>query len=182
MRRSTAQPGNGPARATEQTRVPAGPEPVGPARARSRTERGAPPGRARGSTGRTAARPVPIRPGADRTHRLALEGRLAHENASTLEAALDELCDAGIGELVLDMGALHGVDVTGMRVLAMRCELCKRRGIAVRVERLGGAAERAFVEAGLLSRLPLADPSPGLQSEPRERLDENPLRKGRNLI
>ena len=182
MRRSTAQPGDGPAWGSEQGPISGWPEPERPAHARSRAERGAPPGRARGSTGRTAARPVPIRPAGDRTHRLVLEGRLAHENASALEAALDELCDAGIGELVLDVGALRGVDNTGMRVLAMRCELCRRRGIAVRVERLGGATEKAFVEAGLLSRLPLADPSPGLPSDAQGHLDENPLRKDRNMV
>jgi len=111
---------------------------------------------------------VPIRPAAERTHRLALTGRLAHDNAPALEAALDELCDAGIGELVLDLGALRGVDETGMKVIAMRCELCRRRGIAVRVERLEGAVLDAFGSAGLLARLPLHGQTGGPAERSRE--------------
>ena len=150
----TAPPGSAPARAIEQQGQTGG-RPEGPARPRGRFERGSTAPRGRPGSGRTAARPVPIRPAAQRTHRLALTGRLAHGNAPALEAALDELCDAGIGELVLDLGGLRGIDETGMKVIAMRCELCRRRGIAVRVERLEGAVLEAFGSAGLLARLPL---------------------------
>jgi len=178
MRRDKAQPGGGPALTKDQREG----QPEGPGRPRGRAERGGAPARARGGVGRTAARPVPIRPASERRHRLALSGLLAHDSAPALEAAIDELCDAGIGELVLDMGALHGVDATGARVVAMRCELCRRRGIAVRVERLAGEAREAFASAGLLSRLPLAAPSPAAPGRPSERHDENPLRKRGNVV
>lgn len=121
---------------------------------------------------------VPIRPDAARTHRLAVTGQLAHDTAPALEAALDELCDEGIGELVLDLGELERVDGSGVRVLALRCDLCRRRGVAVRVERLGGAVRAAFAAAGMLGRLPVAVPRPREQ----RRVHENPQRKQRNIV
>ncbi len=182
MRRTEASPGSSPALTKEQKQGRGGGPPDSVGRVRGGTDRDGAPARARGGPWRKAARPVPIRPAADRTHRLVLSGRLAHDNAPALEAALDELCDAGVGELVLDMGALRGIDTTGVRVVAMRCELCRRRGIAVRVERLGGAVEEAFENAGLMSRLPLAEPPRGLPYGAAETLDENPQRKRRNIV
>lgn len=52
-----------------------------------------------------------------RGHLLALTGRLDVTAAADVRLALAEALDEGDGELVLDVGALDAVDVTGLGVL-----------------------------------------------------------------
>ncbi len=68
-----------------------------------------------------------------RTHRLAVSGELGHDSAVTLEAAIDDLCATGVNRLVLDLSGLEAIDATGVTVIAMRCRLCRRRGVAVQL-------------------------------------------------
>jgi anti-anti-sigma factor len=116
-------------------------------RTRGRVER---PGRGRrpGSTA-AAEGPVPIRPRVIRTHRLRVRGALGHDSAVTLEAEIDALLDSGIEELVLDLGELRTIDATGVRVIAMRCELCHRRGMKIGLTGAVGAVAQALAGAGL---------------------------------
>jgi anti-anti-sigma factor len=114
-----------------------------------------------------ASRPPPLR-----SHTLELTGQLGHESAVSLEAAIDELCAAGIERLVLDLNGLTAIDRTGVGVIAMRCRLCRRRGVAVELS--GGRTEvmAAFEAAGLGDGLPFQralEPAPSaLAPAPRE--------------
>lgn len=113
-------------------------------------------GRYRGRVGISHQRPL-------RLHTLAITGQLGHESAAELEAAIDDLCGAGVDRLVLDLSGLTAIDRTGVDVIAMRCRLCSRRGVTVE---LGGACAEvmaAFRAAGLAGKLPfegLPQPAP----------------------
>jgi anti-anti-sigma factor len=96
---------------------------------------------------------VPVRPTPIRAHRLLLTGELGHDSAAALEAEIDVLCASGIERLVLDLGGLRAIDATGIRVIAMRCALCEKRGMRVELERVGGALGAAFAAAGLAARM-----------------------------
>ncbi len=84
-----------------------------------------------------------------RTHRLALSGELAHDSAVALEAAIDEVCAAGVDRLVLDLRGLETIDRTGVDVIAMRCGLCERRGVAVELVGMRPHVAAALRGAGL---------------------------------
>lgn len=114
---------------------------------------------------------VPIRPTVLRTHRLALTGRLDAATATDLEAEVDKLCESGIDELILDLGGLGAVDAIGVKVLAVRAELCRRRGIRVTLERLDGPVRDALAAAGLQ----------GLSNR-READDEKALMNSRKIL
>ncbi len=114
---------------------------------------------------------VPIRPTVLRTHRLVLTGHLDADTATDLEAEVDMLCESGIDELILDLGGLGGIDAIGVKVLAVRAELCRRRGVRVTIERLDGPVREALAAAGLR----------GLRGR-REAEDEKALRKGRKIV
>ena len=84
-----------------------------------------------------------------RIHRLALSGELGYDSAPALEAAIDDLCAAGIDRLVLDLSALEAIDRTGVDVIAMRRRLCGRRGVAVELAGARPAVASAFAAAGI---------------------------------
>jgi anti-anti-sigma factor len=124
----------------------------GARRARGRVERpgrGRRPGPARDGDG-----PVPIRPRVIRTHRLQVRGALGHDSAVALEAEIDALLESGIEELVLDLGELRSIDATGVRVIAMRCALCHRRGLKVELTGAVGTVAAALAAAGLEAAQP----------------------------
>lgn len=102
---------------------------------------------------RTLSHAQPIR-----IHRLALSGELRHRSAVALEAAIDELCAAGVDRLVLDLTRLEAIDRTGVGVIAMRCRLCAGRGVAVELVGARPHVAAAFRGAGL-SELPLRENS-----------------------
>ena len=126
-----------------------------PPRTAARRERA--PGRLRSGAVRDSARAVPLRRAQDRTHRLALSGELRHDSAVQLEAEIDDLCETGIGTLVLDLSGLRAIDATGLRVIRMRCALCRRRGMRIAIEGLAGTMREALENAGLLDGLPLVE-------------------------
>ncbi len=94
-----------------------------------------------------------------RVHRLALRGALGHDSAVTLEAAIDDLCAAGLDRLVLDLSGLTAIDRTGVAVVAMRCGLCRRHGVAVELTGASPSVAAAFDAAGLSGQLPFRENS-----------------------
>ncbi len=96
---------------------------------------------------------MPIRPTPIHAHRLLVTGELGYDSAAALEAEIDVLCASGIDRLVLDLGGLRAIDATGIRVIAMRCALCEKRGMRVELERVEGAFRAAFAAAGLAGRM-----------------------------
>lgn len=84
-----------------------------------------------------------------RTHRLALSGELWHDSAVALEAAIDDLCADGVDRLVLDLRGLETIDRTGVDVIAMRCRLCRRRGVAVELDGARPQVAAALGNAGI---------------------------------
>jgi anti-anti-sigma factor len=110
---------------------------------------------------------VPLRSSPKRVHRLALTGRLGQDSAVALEAAIDELCEAGIDVLILDLSRLTEIDPTGVRVIALRCMLCGRRGVAIEMIPGRATVQAAFEVAGCLEQLPFRS-SPSIEAPPRE--------------
>jgi len=119
---------------------------------RARLERPAR-GRIRPGPGLGAPMPAPIRPRTLRRHRLILTGELGRDSAVALEAEIDAICESGIDTLVLDLLGLRAIDATGVRVIALRCALCRRRGMEIEVHHVHGRVRQSFVAAGLLDRL-----------------------------
>ncbi|HXB15909.1 MAG TPA: STAS domain-containing protein [Solirubrobacteraceae bacterium] len=107
-------------------------------RARGHRERGRPP-----SPG------TPLR-----VHTLELTGQLGHNSAASLEAAIDDICAGGIDRLVIDLRALTAIDRTGVDVIAMRCRLCRRRGVIVELIAPKPQLMGAFEAAGVGQELP----------------------------
>jgi anti-anti-sigma factor len=138
--------------------------------ARGQLERPALAGRLRASTITRGepARVRSIRPAAAWSHRLRLTGELGAQSAVALEAEIEALCESGIDELVVDLAGLEGIDATGARVLALRGELCRRRGVAFALVGVGAEVRRALVAAGF-----------GGPAGPEG--DENPQRKERKI-
>jgi anti-anti-sigma factor len=99
---------------------------------------------------------VPIRPRVIRTHRLRIRGALVHSSAVTLETEIDALLESQIAELVLDLGELREIDATGIRVIAMRCELCRKRGVKIELTDAVGAVAEILAAAGLEATGPWA--------------------------
>jgi anti-anti-sigma factor len=93
---------------------------------------------------RTLSHPHPIR-----IHRLALSGVLGHDSAVSLEAAIDELCAAGVTRLILDLAGLEAIDRTGVGVIAMRWRLCAQRGVTVEIVGARPNVAAALLGAGL---------------------------------
>ncbi|HEX4436185.1 MAG TPA: STAS domain-containing protein [Solirubrobacteraceae bacterium] len=107
---------------------------------------------------------MPIRPRVIRTHRLRIRGALGHDSAVTLETEIDALLESGIDELLLDLGELQAIDATGVRVIAMRRELCRKRGMRLELTGAVGDVAEALAAAGLEAaerRVQEAAPSEG---------------------
>jgi anti-anti-sigma factor len=108
--------------------------------------------------GRYRGRGGVTHPRAQRLHTLAISGQLGHESAAELEAAIDDLCASGVDRLVLDLSGLTAIDRTGVGVIAMRCRLCGRRGVAVELSGACPEVMAAFCAAGLAGKLPFQRP------------------------
>jgi anti-anti-sigma factor len=148
-------------------------------RARARLERPARGERLQPGSAWKPASAVPIRPAALRTHRLAVKGELGQHSAAALEAEIDALCAGGIDELLLDLDGLRRIDATGVRVIAMRCALCARRGVRVEVERATGPVREAFRAAGHLDLLSPGDRPAGAAPGSAH---ENSQKKARKIV
>lgn len=117
-------------------------------RPRGRFER---PGRGRVRPGsmRDGEGPAQIIPRVMRTHRLRVEGALGYGSAVTLETEIDALLESELQELVLDLADLQAIDATGVQVLVMRCEICRKRGVRMGLAQAKGAVLAALEAAGL---------------------------------
>jgi anti-anti-sigma factor len=122
---------------------------------------------------------VPIRPAVIRTHRLTVTGELAQHSAAALEAEIEALCASGIDELLLDLGGLRRIDATGIRVIAMRRDLCRKRGVRIEVERVSDPVREAFRAAG---HVELLAPREAPAGRPAGSVYENPPRKARKIV
>ena len=171
MRQNTASP-SGKDRAGTVTIDPGGPpDPLSAEtarHARGRLERPALGGRLRSGPHREPPRQAAARPAIVRSHLLFVTGELGGDSAVAFEAEVDMLCASGIDELVLDLSGLR-VDATGARVLALRCELCRRRGIQIQLAGVEAGVREAFLAAGVEDQL-------------RPAAGENPPKKGRNFV
>lgn len=123
--------------------------------------------KARGGRSHTALRALPHNQPI-RSHRLALSGELGHDSAASLEAAIDDLCAAGVTRLVLDLTGLEAIDRTGVGVIAMRCRLCRRRGVTVHLAGARPSVAAAFRGAGL-AELPFQEEAPAVRELSRPR-------------
>jgi anti-anti-sigma factor len=88
-------------------------------------------------------------------HTLVLLGELNGTSAAcTLEAALEDLCEAEADAITLDLSKLTDIDATGVAVIAFRCGWCERRGRDVALVPGDQPVQRAFELAGMSDRLP----------------------------
>jgi len=79
-------------------------------------------------------------------HKLILTGRLDHRSAPELEEEIECLCQEGVTILTLDLRQLDEIDAAGVRTIAFRGALCKRRGHDFAV--IPGSVHHALAEAG----------------------------------
>jgi anti-anti-sigma factor len=82
-------------------------------------------------------------------HTLVLTGELTHRSAHTLELELERLCEGGVTAITLDLRQLAQIDSIGVAVIAFRCGLYRRRGLAVALIPGSRQVQRAFVRAGV---------------------------------
>jgi anti-anti-sigma factor len=115
----------------------------------------------RDRNGRPEVYPVP-----ERAHRLSVRGELCHDTAAALEAKIDALSASGIELLILDLRRLRSIDETGVRVIALRCGLCRRRGLRIELIRGNAEVQAGFAAAGLADALPFRE-QPGRAAAPR---------------
>jgi anti-sigma B factor antagonist len=87
-------------------------------------------------------------------HMLVLQGALDMAAAPKLESTLQQLCEGGASELVLDLGRLEFIDSTGLSAIIRGAMACEAR--ACRLSLLPGreAVQRVFELTGLIDRLP----------------------------
>lgn len=106
---------------------------------------------AKGAPG-AAAREAPApssRPASVRRHTLVLTGELTHRSAHTLEVELERLCEEGVTAIMLDLRQLAHIDAIGVAVVAFRCGLYRRRGLAFTLVPGSRSIQRAFERAGV---------------------------------
>lgn len=96
-----------------------------------------------------------------RTHTLVLTGELNHSSAPALEAEIDRLCDEGVTGITLDLRELTRIDSTGVRVVAFRSRLCKRRGYDFSLIAGSRIIRRALEQAGVSDVVPSLDGGTG---------------------
>jgi anti-anti-sigma factor len=82
-------------------------------------------------------------------HTLVLTGELTHRSAHTLEVELERLCEDGVTAIMLDLRQLAHIDSIGVAVIAFRCGLYHRRGLAFTLVPGSRSIQRAFERAGL---------------------------------
>lgn len=77
-------------------------------------------------------------------HTLLVRGELDLASVPDLDAAVDALCSAGIGDLCLDLTDLEFMDSAGLRSLLSAKEKCEQRGRAFSVITGPGAVQRVL--------------------------------------
>jgi anti-anti-sigma factor len=107
-----------------------------------------------GNLSTRARRKVSVASAAGAMHTLVLTGELDRVSAHTLEAAIEQLCEAGVAGITLDLRRLSRIDSTGVAVIAFRSGSCRRRGHEFALIPGPWFIQRAFALAGLTERLP----------------------------
>ena len=100
---------------------------------------------------------------ADRPLELTLEGSLDGESVTRLHAALLDLSPAQAqqltaGDVVLDLAAVHTVDLEALQLLVRLDQALEAHGHTLRLRRPTAALLRVVAGAGLLDALPLSTP------------------------
>jgi len=91
-------------------------------------------------------------------HTLALSGELDLATAPTLEVDMRAACEAGAGELLLDLTDLGFIDSTGLRAVLVGRMMCEEHQCSYRLLPGGPQVQRLFELAGVLEQLPFTDP------------------------
>jgi anti-anti-sigma factor len=94
-------------------------------------------------------------------HTLVLLGELDRASAHTLEAEIEQLCEAGRSGITLDLSKLAYIDATGVAVIVFRCRLCQRRGYDFALIPGPPFVQHAFELAGVAERLPFLEEHTG---------------------
>jgi anti-anti-sigma factor len=81
-------------------------------------------------------------------HTLVLTGELTHRSAHALELELERVCAQGVTAIMLDLRQLAHIDAIGVAVIAFRCGLYRRRGLAFTLVPGSRSIQRAFERAG----------------------------------
>jgi anti-anti-sigma factor len=88
---------------------------------------------------------------------LVLLGELDRASAPTLEAAIEDLHDARVSPITLDLSKLTYIDATGVAVVAFRCRWCRMHGSEVTLIPGARPVQRVFELAGMTERLPFLE-------------------------
>jgi anti-anti-sigma factor len=92
-----------------------------------------------------------------RRHTLALVGELDQRSARILEAEIEHLCAQGIEGITLDLRELTYIDPVGVAVIAVCCDLCRKRGHDFALVPGPRFVQRAFERAGVSHLLPVQE-------------------------
>jgi anti-sigma B factor antagonist len=92
-----------------------------------------------------------------RWHTLSLTGELDPRTARVLDAEIERLCEEDVAGITLDLRELTYIDSTGIAVIAVRCELCRKRGQDFALIPGTRSVNRAFERAGVSHLLPVHD-------------------------
>jgi anti-anti-sigma factor len=88
---------------------------------------------------------------------LVLVGELDGSSTSTLEGAIEALCELGVAGITLDLSKLTRIDATGVAVIVFRCGWCQRHGYEFALVRGSASIDAAFAQADALRRLPFVE-------------------------
>ncbi|MGH9918507.1 MAG: STAS domain-containing protein [Nitrososphaerales archaeon] len=105
-----------------------------------------------GDTLRAAPADPPVR-----AHTLILTGELNHRSAYALEAEIERLCGEDVKRITLDLRQLVRIDSIGVAVIAFRCRLSRRQGLASTLIAGPQQIHRAFERAGVVEMLPFEE-------------------------
>jgi anti-sigma B factor antagonist len=89
----------------------------------------------------------------DDCHTLTLVGELDVATAPGLQATIDQLCEEGAREIVLDLHELSFIDSAGLRVILTSRRLCERQGSDFSLTRAQPHAQRLFELTSVIGRL-----------------------------
>lgn len=91
---------------------------------------------------------------------LVLVGELDGSSTSTLEGAIEALCELGVAGITLDLSKLTRIDDTGVAVIVFRCGWCQRHGHEFAIVPGSKSIQMAFKQADTLRRLPFVEQAP----------------------
>jgi anti-anti-sigma factor len=112
-----------------------------------------------------------------RRHTLSLIGELDQRTARVLDAEIERLCEEDVAGITLDLRELTYIDSTGIAVIAVRCELCRKRGQDFALIPGSRFVNRAVERSGVSHLLPVEeDEIPIRRSRPRRSVQRETLK------